>query len=111
VQLAEHLVEQGPQRRRMAVAVFAATRILRAGDGRAAAVNAQEWPMPVSRLFLVRRLVTVRDFPEVRVTGGRRRLATPGRRRTGCGRPPISASTIAPLISTRPGKLVMISWS
>jgi hypothetical protein len=32
-------------------------------------VNAQEWPIAASRLFFVRRRVTVRDLPESRVTG------------------------------------------
>jgi hypothetical protein len=73
-------------------------------------VNAQEWPIAASRLFFVRRRVTVRDLPESRVTGAQPAKACSARSSANRSRSsPISASTIAPLMSARPGKLVMIS--
>lgn len=68
--------------------------------------------MPASRLFFVRRRVTMRDLPEARVTGAAPAKACSARSSANRSRSsPTSASTIAPLMSANPGKLVMTSWS
>jgi hypothetical protein len=61
-------------------------------------------------LFLVRRRVTDRDLPDARVTGADPANACNVRSSSNRVRSsPISASTIAPEVSAKPGKLVMIS--
>ena len=72
-------------------------------------MNAHEKPTAASRLFFVRRRITVRDLPEARVIGAEPAKACNARwlvKRLRSS--PISASTIAPEMSARPGKLVMI---
>jgi hypothetical protein len=65
--------------------------------------------MAASRLFLVRQRVTVRELPEARVTGAEPAKACSARSSLNRSlSSPISAKTIAPLTSARPGKLVMI---